>query len=72
MRTLKDEELAMVAGGCGDLCPPPEPTVKGNNGWGNGAEGTNAGSDDGGTLVSKIDETWTAGDESAPSKFDTR
>ena len=69
MRTLKTEELALVAG-AGDVCP--EPTKKGNNGWGNGAEGTNKGSDEGGTAGSKSDELWTAGDGPAPDKFTTR
>jgi hypothetical protein len=32
---------------------------KGNNGWGNGAEGTNAGSDDGATADSKLPESGT-------------
>ena len=43
-----------------------------NNGWGNGAEGTNKGSDEGGTAGSKSDELWTAGDGPAPDKFTTR
>ena len=56
MRTLKGEELKLVAGGCGGLPCPGEPTPKGNNGWGNGAEGTNNGSDNGRTASSKLPE----------------
>ncbi|GAB2601621.1 hypothetical protein GCM10027034_38560 [Ramlibacter solisilvae] len=52
MRTLKTEELELVAGGD----QPPENTKKGNNGWGNGAEGLNNGSDEGGTAESKTAE----------------
>jgi len=37
----------------------PGVITKGNNGWGNGAEGTNAGSDDGLTAYSKITESAT-------------
>ena len=37
----------------------PGVITKGNNGWGNGAEGTNNGSDDGGTAASKSTETAT-------------
>ena len=39
----------------------PGVVAKGNNGWGNGAEGTNNGSDDGGTASSKISESVTNG-----------
>lgn len=57
MRTLKAEELLIVAGGLGDPVPEPEPAPeKGNNGWGNGAEGINNGSDEGGTADSKLPE----------------
>ena len=35
--------------------------VKGNNGWGNGAEGTNNGSPEGGTESSKSSESVTSG-----------
>ncbi len=38
--------------GC-DPTPPPEETVKGNNGWGNGPDTTNAGSFSGGTADTK-------------------
>jgi|JI8StandDraft_1071087.scaffolds.fasta_scaffold512903_1 hypothetical protein len=42
--------LGSAAFACGDgSCDP----VKGNNGWGNGADTTNAGSDDGATAVTK-------------------
>jgi hypothetical protein len=55
-------------GGGGD-----DPKKKGNNGWGNGSEGTNNGSDDGGTQDTKIDESRDAGDTSpGPDKFTTR
>lgn len=33
--------------------PPPEEATKGNNGWGNGADSTNAGSNSGATAVTK-------------------
>ena len=45
---------------------------KGNNGWGNGAEGTNAGSDAGGTQLSKRHESSDAFGDPGPAKFDTR
>jgi hypothetical protein len=35
MRTLKTEELELVAG-AGDVCPEPTKRVAGNNGLGNG------------------------------------
>ena len=66
MRTLSEQEQYLVAGGWEN--EPPRPN--GNNGWGNGAEGTNPGSDDGGTAGSKIDEFWDGpGDGPRPSKF---
>jgi hypothetical protein len=66
MHALTSEELLEVSGGC----EPPPPREKGNNGWGNGAEGTNNGSDDGGTMGSKIDEFWNGpGDGPRPAKF---
>ncbi|MBN8631418.1 MAG: hypothetical protein J0L76_11235 [Rhodobacterales bacterium] len=56
--------LAMVmsfgsaAFACGDnSCEPPTETKKGNNGWGNGGDTTNAGSDKGGTAPSKFAST---------------
>jgi hypothetical protein len=68
MRNLTNEELVYVAGGTGDEEPPEE--KKGNNGWGNGVEGTNPGSDEGGTASSKIDEELPGGP--GPAKFTTR
>jgi hypothetical protein len=53
MRSLKTEELELVAGGA----PNPESTKRADNGWGNGAEGTNNGSDEGGTAGSKLPES---------------
>jgi hypothetical protein len=56
-----------------DPVDPPPVKKKGNNGWGNGDEGTNNGSDDGGTEDTKIDESRDAGDTSpGPDKFTTR
>jgi hypothetical protein len=55
MRVLGLGELELVYGGgdeCDCSCPPEEPE-KGNNGWGNGADPSNAGSDNGGTAPSK-------------------
>ena len=50
-----------------------DPEPKGNNGWGNGDEGTNAGSDEGGTEDTKSDESRDEGDTSpGPDKFTTR
>jgi hypothetical protein len=43
--------LGSAAFACGDGSCEPE---KGNNGWGNGADTTNAGSDDGKTSVTKV------------------
>jgi len=65
MRELEKKELSKVTGGCN--------SAKGNNGWGNGAEGTNNGSSSGGTAGSKSDELWNgAADGPRPSKFTTR
>jgi hypothetical protein len=71
MRTLLEKELELVAGAgrCHCDCHPRR---KGNNGWGNGAEGTNPGSDEGGTAGSKSDESWEPGDGPRPGKFDER
>lgn len=58
MRNLKAMEIERVYGG-GDVCecycepPPEEERVKGNNGWGNGADPTNPGSFSGATAPSK-------------------
>ena len=49
----------VVAGtyGCTYGCEP----VKGNNGWGNGADGTNAGSDEGPNALSKLGDPVGSG-----------
>ncbi len=71
MRKLTEFEVRSVAGGtkadCGCQCKE-----KGNNGWGNGAEGTNPGSTKGGTAGSKSDEVWTLGDGPKPARFNYR
>ncbi len=67
MRVLTSEELSKVSGaGEEPSCTPK----KGNNGWGNGAEGINNGSDEGNTASSKIDESLPSGP--GPTKFTTR
>lgn len=43
----------VVAGTYYPPCPDPEPVLKGNNGWGNGADPTNPGSFSGKTSFSK-------------------
>ncbi|TCV71458.1 MULTISPECIES: hypothetical protein [Neorhizobium] len=53
---------ASYACGEGECEPPPEPTSKGNNGWGQEKnqgvhDGINAGSDNGGTADSKFAST---------------
>jgi hypothetical protein len=52
---LSNNELDEVVAGWYDCCycPPPGEKVKGNNGWGNGADPSNPGSDNGGTAASK-------------------
>lgn len=50
---MTDAQLDMVVAGTDYTCPPPE-MAKGNNGWGNGADGINPGSDKGGTAASKV------------------
>lgn len=50
---MTDAQLDMVVAGTDYTCPPTEVT-KGNNGWGNGADGTNPGSFSGATAESKI------------------
>ncbi len=74
MRELTMIEMRHVAGGSGKSSCGCEghPRQKGNNGWGNGAEGTNNGSTKGGTAGSKSDELWTPGDGPRPGKFTTR
>jgi hypothetical protein len=65
MRTLKSEELNLVAGAATDA---PSSKDKGNNGWGNGIDTTNPGSPAGGTAESKL-----ANPEGFPNgKFDGR
>src|SRR4051794_6586878 len=50
---LTDIQMDRIVAGW-DYCPPPPPIyAKGNNGWGNGADGTNPGSFHGGTSPSK-------------------
>ena len=55
MRALSLGELELVYGGGDECCscPPPEEAEKGDNGWGNGADPSNPGSDNGGTAPSK-------------------
>ena len=55
MRNLTIEELKQIAGGAPGEGAENSQSTK-NNGWGNGAEGTNNGSDDGGTAPSKLAE----------------
>ncbi len=50
----------------------PGVVTKGNNGWGNGAEGTNNGSDDGGTLASKTTEATASGNGNDNPNHTTR
>ncbi len=50
---MTDTQLDMVVAGTDYTCPPPE-MAKGNNGWGNGADGINPGSDKGATAASKV------------------
>ena len=71
MRNLTELEIEIVAGAGNDSCGcVPKP--KGNNGWGNGAEGTNPGSTKGGTAGSKSDEVWNLGDGPKPERFNHR
>ena len=46
-------QLDNVVAGTDCGCPPPTGKEKGNNGWGNGADPTNPGSDNGKTAPSK-------------------
>ena len=50
---MSSAQLDQVVAGTDCGCPPPE-TDKGNNGWGNGADPSNPGSDNGLTSPSKI------------------
>ena len=49
MRALSLAESTLVYGG-GEVCP----TERGDNGWGNGSDPSNPGSDAGGTAPSKM------------------
>ena len=54
MSSAQLDEVVAGTGTCG--CPEPPPPngkVKGNNGWGNGADPSNPGSDNGKTAPSK-------------------
>jgi len=53
MRNLNVEELQLIAGGGDEAGEGNGSKLKGNNGWGNGADPSNAGSDEGGTAPSK-------------------
>jgi hypothetical protein len=59
--------FATSANACGETpCePPPEEETKGNNGWGNGIDGTNPGSDEG-----PASQVSTKQNESVWDKFD--
>jgi len=50
MLALEEHQLDQVVAGCGGPCEP----LRGNNGWGNGADPTNPGSFAGKTAPSKI------------------
>lgn len=59
----------------GEPCPPPPPPPteepeKGDNGWGNGADTTNAGSFSGGTRSSKSTNGSSRNDKNYPSALD--
>lgn len=49
---------------------PPSETKKGDNGWGNGADTTNAGSFSGGTSSSKSTNGASRNDRNYPSALD--
>ncbi len=49
---------------------PPSETKKGDNGWGNGADTTNAGSFSGGTSSSKSTNGGSRNDRNYPSALD--
>lgn len=50
---MTDAQLDLVVAGTDYTCPEHE-VMKGNNGWGNGADPTNPGSDKGATAESKV------------------
>ena len=71
---LTEGELDLISAGTYDPCPPPT-VYKGNNGWGNGAEGINNGSFRGKTSLSKITESSIPGggvNQAPHSKFTGR
>ncbi len=51
-KKMTPDQLDLVVAGTDYMCPPEE-TLKGNNGWGNGADPTNPGSFSGATAASK-------------------
>jgi hypothetical protein len=51
-KKMSSEALDQIVAGT-DYCPPPT-LLKGNNGWGNGADPSNPGSDNGLTAPSKL------------------
>ncbi|WP_156895611.1 hypothetical protein [Massilia putida] len=51
--TMTSGQLDEVVAGTDSCCCPPPTTQKGNNGWGNGADPSNPGSDHGLTAPSK-------------------
>ena len=55
----KRDTLRLVIEELEERIAPGVITTKGNNGWGNGAEGTNPGSDNGLTAPSKLAEAAT-------------
>ncbi len=69
---LSDEALDQVTAGTGETTP----VLKGNNGWGNGAEGINKGSFKGKTSPSKLAEGSVPGagkvNQAPQSKFTGR
>ena len=61
---------ATFACGEGECEPPEEEPTRGDNGWGNGADSTNAGSNSGATQGSKSINGYGTGP--GPAKFTTR
>lgn len=60
---MSSAQLDEVVAGTDCTCGCPTPTEKGNNGWGNGSDPSNPGSDNGGTAPSK-----TANDNLPPGQ----
>jgi len=54
---MTSTQLDEVVAGGDCCCQPPPGTEKGNNGWGNGADPSNPGSDNGLTALSKTANT---------------